>query len=132
MRPLDFLRWWLLRDIGGRRGFGNRRAVSSGGVGQLYAQGWEGQRLPTSVVGHFDDIDENETGEVSQGIWEVVCWSGDVGKLVVVFGNGSKNASQTGRGTMIGAFDGKEAWTGMQPCRRADASCRRRAIGLLC
>ena len=62
---------------------------------------------------------------------KLFAWSGDVGKLVVVFGNGSKNASQTGRGKMIGAFDGKEAWTGMQPCRRADASCRRRAIGLL-
>ena len=25
--------------------------------------------------------------------------------------------------------DGKEVWPGMQPCRRADASCRRRTIG---
>ena len=44
--------------------------------------------------------------------------------------NGVKNASQTGREIMIGALDGKEVCTGMQPCRRADASCRRRAIGL--
>ena len=54
MRSLDFLRWWLLRDFCGRQGFGNRRAVSSGGVWQLYAQGWERQGLPTSIVGHFD------------------------------------------------------------------------------
>ncbi len=30
--------------------------MSSGGVGQLYAQGWERQGLATSVVGHFDDF----------------------------------------------------------------------------
>ena len=47
--------------------------MSSGGVGQLYAQGWEGEGLPTSIVGHFDDEDESETWEVSRGIWEVVC-----------------------------------------------------------
>ena len=29
----------------------------------------------------------------------------------------------------IGRRDGKEVWPGMQPCRRADASCRRRTIG---
>ena len=52
-----------------------------------------------------------------------------VSKLVVVFGNGVKNASQTGREKLIGAFKGKEVCTGMQPCKRADASCRRRAIG---
>ena len=56
MRPLYSLRRWWLRRFRGRRGFGNRRAVSSGGVGQLYAQGWEGQGLATSVVGHFDDF----------------------------------------------------------------------------
>ena len=42
--------------------------------------------------------------------------------------NGVKNASQTGREVMIGALDGKEVCTGMQPCRRADASCRRRSV----
>ena len=41
-----------------------------------------------------------------------------------------KNACQTGRQNVIGGMDGKEVWAGMQPCRRADASCRRRTIGL--
>lgn len=31
--------------------------------------------------------------------------------------------------TLIGGLNGKEECTGMQPCKRADASCRRRAIG---
>ena len=56
MRPLYFLGWWLLRHFRDRRGFGNRRAVSSGGVGQLYAQGRERQGLATSVVRHFDNV----------------------------------------------------------------------------
>ena len=74
MRSLDFLRWWLLRDFRRRRGFGNRRAVSSGGVWQLYAQGWERQGLPTSVVGHFDvEEDKSRTSKVSQGIWGRGC-----------------------------------------------------------
>ena len=69
MRPLDFLRWRLLRDFRGRQGFGNRRAVSSGSVWQLYTQGWERQGLPTSIVGHFDiEEDESRTSKVSQGI----------------------------------------------------------------
>ena len=29
--------------------------MSSGGVGQLYAQGWKRQGLSTSVVGHGND-----------------------------------------------------------------------------
>ena len=66
MRSLDFLRWWLLRDFCGRRGFGDRRAVSSGGVWQLYAQGWKRQGLATSVVGHFDDeVEKVEASKVS-------------------------------------------------------------------
>lgn len=56
MRPLNFFRGWLLRHFRGRRGFGDGRAVSSGGAGQLYAQGWERQGLSTGVVGHFDDV----------------------------------------------------------------------------
>ena len=30
--------------------------MSSGGVRQLDSQGWEGQRLSTSVVGHDEDF----------------------------------------------------------------------------
>ena len=75
MRSLDFLRWWLLRDFRGRRGFGNRRAVSSGSVWQLYAQGWERQGLPTSIVGHFDDEEgRSGTSKVSQGLWSGGFW----------------------------------------------------------
>ena len=44
--------------------------MSSGGVGKLYAQGRERQGLATSIVGHFDDMDESEA-KVSQGIWGI-------------------------------------------------------------
>ena len=71
MRPLDFLRWWLLRYFGGRRRFGDRRAVCSGGVGELDPQGWEGLGLATCVVGHDEDDDVCERGKsMGQGIWE--------------------------------------------------------------
>ena len=55
--------------------------------------------------------------------------SGDVGKQSCCGVEWDKNASQTGRNDVIGGFDGKEVRIGMQPCKRADASCRRRAIG---
>ena len=74
MRPLDFLGWWLLRYFGGRGGFGKGRAVCSGGVGQLYAQGGEGQGLATCVVRHGEDEDEDDD------VWER-------GKRRKVFGN---------------------------------------------
>ena len=59
------------------------------------------------------------------------CWSGDVGKLVMVFAMGKECVSDGSRKChwRIGRRDGKEVWPGMQPCRRADASCRRRTIG---
>ena len=56
MRSLDFLRGWLLRCFGGSRGFGYRRAVSSGGVGQLYSQGRKGQGLSTCIVRHVEGV----------------------------------------------------------------------------
>ena len=66
--------------------------MSSGGVGKLDAQGRERQGLATSIVGHFDDMDESEACKVSQGIWgDLFAWGrGDVGKqaLFLVFGNG--------------------------------------------
>ena len=53
MRPLDFLRRRLRWGcFGGQRGFGDGGAVSSGSVGQLDAQGGQGQGLSTSVVRH--------------------------------------------------------------------------------
>lgn len=52
MRALYFFRWWLLWCFCDRRGFCDRGAVSSGGVGQLYSQRWKGQGLATSIVRH--------------------------------------------------------------------------------
>ena len=60
------------------------------------------------------------------------CWSGDVGKLVMVFCcNGQRMRVRRVAKMSLEDWpeDGKEVWPGMQPCRRADASCRRRTIG---
>lgn len=57
MRSLYLLGRWWLRVFCGRRGFRDGRAVSSGGVWQLYTQGRERQRLSTSVIRHAGDED---------------------------------------------------------------------------
>ena len=48
--------------------------MCSGGVGQLYAQGGEGQGLATCVVGHDEDEEDDDGWERGRcrkvGIWE--------------------------------------------------------------
>ncbi len=53
--------------------------MSSGGVGQLYPQGWERQGFATSVVGHCDGLEMGERGAgAARYLGGLVCWSGDV------------------------------------------------------
>ena len=54
----------------------------------------------------FDDEEVRVCREGILGGGMFGCWSGDVGKLVMVFLQRAKNACQTGRENVIGGLDG--------------------------
>ena len=110
--------------------------MSSGGVGKLYAQRRERQGLATSIVGHFDEVDESEACKVSQCILGILfAWGEEVmqvSKLVYgVLKWVVKNASQTDRENVIGALDGKEVCVERNAALQACRCELQEAIGVL-